>query len=45
MEYDGSSQEFELPENDTDEFDEKAFEEAIRQYRRREFAELASLNN
>ena len=36
---------FELPEADSDEFDETAFEQAIVNHRREEFAELAQLNN
>jgi hypothetical protein len=36
---------FGLPEDGDNEFDERVLEEAIRQNRRREFAELAQLNS
>ena len=45
MEYeDRRTDPFELPEDDGDEFDEQAFEQAILNHRRDEFAELAQLN-
>lgn len=34
-----------LPEEDGDGFDERALEEAMREYRRREFAALAQLDS
>ncbi len=46
MEYGGGLRErAALPEDRDDGFDERALERAIRQNRRREFAELAQLNN